>query len=223
VVERRGEWLLRHADGWTNRANSALPLGTAPGSLEETVRACQDFYAARNATPKITVPLPVRRDVARHLAATGWIAAPVVLVQTAVLAAVAGSDDRVQLRLEPSPEFLALVTARKQGLPAAADHVLRAVPAVRFGQATSPDGAVVAVARGAVVDDWLHIGLVEVVPHARRRGLARALSRELAAWAIGLGATRALLQVEQHNEPAVRLYGSLGFGTHHTYVTYRLE
>jgi ribosomal protein S18 acetylase RimI-like enzyme len=222
VVEHRGEWLLRYADGWTNRANSALPLGTAPGSLDETVQACRDFYLARSATPKITAPLPVRRDVARHLDASGWIAAPVVLVQTATLDAVAGPADGVDLRAEPSPGFLALVAARKHGLPAAADHVLREVPAVRFAQATAADGTVVGTARGAVVDGWLHIGLVEIRPESRRQGLARRLSAALAAWAAGLGATRALLQVEQSNEPAVRLYRSLGFTTHHTYVTYRL-
>jgi ribosomal protein S18 acetylase RimI-like enzyme len=225
-----GEWRLRAASGWTNRANSALPLGTGAGSVDETVRACERFYSERGLPPKITVPLPVRRDVARHLDAAGWVAAPVVLVQTAPLAgwpAVPGLD--VDLRSEPSRDFLAMVASRKRpdggpqqqaGLPEAANHVLTAVPAVRFAQAAD-HGSLVAVARGAVVETWLHIGLVAVRPAARRRGYARALSAALAAWAAGSGATAAVLQVEQHNEPAVRLYQSLGFTTHHTYRTYR--
>jgi GNAT superfamily N-acetyltransferase len=122
----------------------------------------------------------------------------------------------------PSPEFLALYGARKQSLPPAAEHVLTAVPAVRFAEACDDQGTLLAIARGAVVDDWLHLGSVEVVEQARRQGLARVVSVALARWALEEGAARAFLQVEQINEPAVRLYQSLGFGPHHTYATYNL-
>jgi ribosomal protein S18 acetylase RimI-like enzyme len=67
----------------------------------------------------------------------------------------------------------------------------------------------------------MHLGLVEVVESARRQGLARAVTQALASWASSSGATRALLQVEEHNTPAVRLYAAMGFHTHHTYITYR--
>jgi ribosomal protein S18 acetylase RimI-like enzyme len=259
-TERLGDWLLRAADGWTNRANSALPLGDAGCDLDEAVRACVAFYTARGLTPKITVPLPVRRDVARHLAAAGWIAQPEVLVQTAALDRVitlaraagqpAGGDIGgaagpgtagavVSLDERPPSDLLSVVAARKQGLPPAAEHVLTAVDAARFAVVRDADGALLACARGAVVEDparrtgsiaaqprpapaqrWLHIALVEVMPHARRRGFGRAVSAALAEWAQGAGATRAVLQVEGHNEPARRLYESLGWRTHHSFVTY---
>ncbi len=228
VVEHLGQWRLRYAEGFTNRANSALPLGTADRPLDEAVQACAAFYRQRGLPPKVTVPLPVRRDVARHLEATGWVAQPLVLVQTAEVGAVATPlsapppppRDPVTLRERPTPEFLALYGARKDGLPASAEHVLTAVPAVRFAEVRDERGTVLAIARGAVVDDWLHLGGVEVVPAARRQGLATAVSAALAVWAREHGATRAVLQVEQRNEPAVRLYERLGFGPHHTYVTY---
>jgi ribosomal protein S18 acetylase RimI-like enzyme len=220
-----GQWRLRYADGWTNRANSALPLGEAGRPLAEAVEECVRFYTDRGAVPKITVPLPVRRDVAAHLAAAGWVGQPVVLVQTAPLTGLAQSAtagaERVVLSDRPSPQFLELAAVRKRSLPAAARHVLCEVSAVRFAEVRHEPGDVLAIARGAVVDQWLHIGLVDVLPHARRQGLARALSAALAVWAGQQGATRALLQVEERNTPAVRLYASLGFGTHHTYVTYQ--
>jgi N-acetylglutamate synthase len=222
-VERLGDWLLRAAEGWTNRANSALPLGDAGLPLAEAVRACREWYTERDLLPRITVPLPVRRDVARHLEATGWTAQPMVLVQTGPLAAMidAAPASQVQLRERPSAEFLAVIRARKAALPASAEHVLTSVPAVRFAEARDHDGTLLAITRGALVEDWLHLGLVEVVPEARRRGLAQATSAALAGWARDLGATRAFLQVEEANEAAVRLYARLGFATHHTYVTYR--
>jgi GNAT superfamily N-acetyltransferase len=87
-------------------------------------------------------------------------------------------------------------------------------PPVRAG------GPPLAVARGVVVGEWLHISLVEVVEAARRRGLARRATRELARWATRLGASGALLQVEEDNAAAVSLYRRLGFHTHHRYVTF---
>lgn len=232
-TEQLGEWLLRAAEGWTNRANSALPLGDAGCSLDEAVAACVAFYTARGLPPKITVPLPVRRDVARHLAAAGWVAQPEVLVQTAALDQVtalargaaggAGADPpgRVTVHERPPADVRAVIAARKEGLPPAAEHVLTAVEAVRFAVVRDAEGALLASARGAIVDRWLHLGLVEVLPHARRRGYGRAVTVALAEWAQQAGATRAVLQVEHHNEPARRLYERLGWRTHHTFVTYR--
>ncbi len=121
----------------------------------------------------------------------------------------------------PSAEFLAVAAARKQSLPTAAQHVLTAVPDVRFAEVRDEDGALLAMARGAVIDDWLHVGLVEVDQASRRRGHARRVSQALAHWAAGVGATRAVLQVEEHNSAAVNLYAGLGFSTHHHYVSYR--
>ncbi len=142
-IELLGGWLLRAADGWTNRANSALPLGDAGISLAETADACRDWYTERGLTPKITVPLPVRRDVARHLDAAGWTAQPLVLVQTAPLAGMidAGPSPQVELRERPSAEFLAVIRARKAALPPSAEHVLTAVPAVRFAEVRTEDGS----------------------------------------------------------------------------------
>ena len=106
-------------------------------------------------------------------------------------------------------------------LPDAAYHVLTGPPQVRFAEVRGDDGALLAMARGAVVRGWLHLGLVEVVPEGRRRGLARRVSLALMEWGLALGATRAVLQVEEHNTAAVELYRGLGFATHHRYVTFR--
>jgi ribosomal protein S18 acetylase RimI-like enzyme len=223
VHERLGEWYLRAADGWTLRANSALPLGDPGCPLTEAVAACADWYTARGLPPAILVPLPVRRDVAAGLTAAGWQAATAVLVQTAPLAGLSAqiTDSGVRLTDQPSPGFLERIAQWKSALPRAAHRVLAGTGPVAFAEV--PDGAAPqATARGAIVDGWLHLGLVEVAPPARRRGLAQAVTIALASWAAAHGAQRALLQVEDSNEAAIALYRRLGFTTHHRYVTYRL-
>lgn len=225
VHEHLGQWILRAADGWTGRANSALPIGDSGRPLDQTVDAVQRWYEDRGLPPMINVPLPLRRDVSDALTRRAWPASPPNLVQVAqisdVVAGWAADTAVVELTNAPSEEFLAIAAARKQSLPTAAMHVLTAVPAVRFAEARDESGALVGMARGAVIADWLHVGLVEVGPSSRRRGLGRKVSRALAHWAAGEGAVRAVLQVEEHNAAAINLYAGLGFSTHHHYVSYR--
>jgi len=238
VRERLGDWWLRSAGGWTGRANSALPVGDPGRPLGDAIDHVQRWYAARDQPALINVPLPLAARVDAVLAERGWPTRPPVLVQTAPLAAVLdavperGDLPAVDLRAAPAPAWLDLVAARKAGggpsvLPASARHVLTRVDQVRFAHVYAGaergrrEADLLAVARGAVTGQgrWLGITLVEVVPDARRRGLARHLTAALARWASSLGATDAFLQVEEHNAPARALYERLGFTTHHTYVT----
>ncbi|AVT33956.1 GNAT family N-acetyltransferase [Plantactinospora sp. BC1] len=265
VRERLGDWLLRTAEGWSGRANSALPVGDPDRPLDEAIDAVQRWYAERGRPAMVNVPLPLAAPLGAALDERGWTARPLVLVQTAplttILETVPARPDlpAPELAETASPEWFALAAQRKARqtrryarldadgagpavdaerpadpgapaeLPAAARHILTAVRQVRFVHlyATPPtdgpgDGPeLVAVARGTVTgqDRWLGLSLIEVVPAARRRGLAQHMIRALAEWAAGLGASRAFLQVEEHNEAAVSLYRRLGFTTHHTYQT----
>ncbi|MEH0845336.1 GNAT family N-acetyltransferase, partial [Micromonospora sp. CPCC 205711] len=126
----------------------------------------------------------------------------------------------VGLAAAPSEDWLAVAAGRKGGLPEAARHVLTAVDRVRFAH-VYVDGTLVAIGRGTVTGEgrWLGLSLIEVVPQARRRGLAGRVIRALVGWAVAEGASHAFLQVEQRNTAAVALYRGLGFTTHHTYLT----
>lgn len=63
--------------------------------------------------------------------------------------------------------------------------------------------------------DWLCIENLHVAPEVRRRGHARALITALLEWGAEQGAGTAWLHVETRNAPAIALYESLGFRTHH--------
>ncbi|MEU1395654.1 GNAT family N-acetyltransferase [Micromonospora zamorensis] len=245
---RIGDWLLRSADGWTGRANSALPIGDPDRPLAAAVDEVERWYAEQGQPAMINTPLPLAAPVGTELDARGWTARPPTLVQTAPLplpapssvdtppatgrvdladgqASAGGQAGRwesvvVELATAPSEGWLAVAAGRKGGLPDAARHVLTAVDQVRFAHGYV-DGMLVAVGRATVTGQgrWLGLSLIEVSPEARRQGLARQVIDELAAWGVSAGATRVFLQVEQHNTAAVGLYQRLGFVTHHTYLT----
>lgn len=227
TVHRLGDWLLRSAQGWTNRANSALPVGDAGLPLEAAITACEHWYADRGQTAMISVPLPLRRDLDGALTARGWQPYPMVLVQVAdlgdVIARAPSADAAVVVELAPTPSdaMMSAIGARKSPLPPSALGILTGPAQVRFAEVRDLSGALVASARGAVVDEWMHLGLVDVAERARRKGLAQRVTESLSRWAHDAGARRAVLQVEERNTPAVALYERLGFRTHHRYRTYR--
>ncbi|MEV6816213.1 GNAT family N-acetyltransferase [Micromonospora sp. NPDC051296] len=229
---RLGDWLLRAADGWTGRANSALPVGDPDRPLPSALDAVERWYADRGQPALVNTPLPLAAPVGAELDLRSWGSRPPVLVQIAPLTALTGSRPAlgagaepaarfvVELAAAPSADWLEVAAGRKGGLPDAARHVLTAVDQVRFAHVYA-DGALVAVGRGTVTGRgrWLGLCLIEVLPAARRQGLAARLIRALADWAAEAGATDAFLQVEQSNAAAVALYRKLGFTTHHTYLT----
>ncbi|MCF0093890.1 GNAT family N-acetyltransferase [Micromonospora sp. MH99] len=257
---RLGDWLLRSAEGWTGRANSALPIGDPDRPLPAAVDAVELWYADRGRPAMINTPLPLAAPVGAELDERGWDSRPPTLVQTAPLplatpaARIPGVSTAepggtvggprvgvgaqrselgrpgiavdepggvvVEVVTAPSADWLAVAAGRKGGLPDAARHVLTAVDQVRFAHGYV-DGTLVAIGRGTVTGEgrWLGLSLIEVLPALRRQGLARRVIGELAAWGATAGATHAFLQVEQHNAAAVALYRTLGFTTHHTYLT----
>ena len=99
----------------------------------------------------------------------------------------------------------------------ATEAVLTGSPAQLFASA-SAGGQVVAVARlGLVAGGWAGLYGVWVDPEHRGHGLARALTGALAAQAGPRGIRSLYLQTLHTNEPATRLYASLGFAPHHGY------
>ncbi len=227
VQSRLGAWVLRAAENWTGRANSALAVGDPDRTLEAAIDAVTRWYAARGQQALINAPMPLAAPVNTALDERGWTSRPLTLVQTAPLATLlAGTPPvadlpPVTLADTPTDDWLTMVAEHKGTLPAAAVRVLTGVPGTVFAQVRDADGDLLAVARGTVTgpDRWHGISLLQTAPQARRRGLGAHVVRAMARWAEQHGATRAYLQVEERNTAAVALYGRLGFTTHHTYLT----
>ncbi|WP_432985824.1 GNAT family N-acetyltransferase [Dactylosporangium sp. CA-233914] len=225
-----GDWLLRATDGWTQRANSALAIGSPDLDLPDAIDFVQHWYHERALVPAMSVPIPLFQRLDDELDRRGWTAMPLAQVMTAPIEPLATElpeppPGRIELANEPSDAWLTAMSGRKGPLPSSARHVLTDVPHVRFAAWYDEEGTLQATARGCVADPesrWLGLTLIGVNEHFRRRGLAQRLIAALAAWSLELGARDAYLQVEQRNTAATTLYARLGFTVHHVYSCRRL-
>ena len=226
-TEPLGDWLLRAAEGFTGRANSALPLGAPGVPLPEAVAAVERWYRRRALPPMIVVPGVLHHSTPPGpledlLTERGWVPRPgPAFVMTAAIADIpARPDTEVRLDTEPDASWLALYRYRGQDLPPIARTLMMSAPWQAFASVRR-DGRAVAVGRisvaGAPGEQWGAITAVEVDPAWQRRGLAAALTSALAAAAARRGARHVLLQVETGNAPARALYFRCGFGDSHRY------
>jgi N-acetylglutamate synthase len=226
-TERLGDWLLRAAEGFTGRANSALPLGDPGVPLPEAVEVAEDWYRRRALPPMIVVPGILDQGAPRGpleslLAERGWQPRPgPAFVMIAAIADIPARTDG-DVRLDPGPDesWLALYRFRGQDLPPIARTLLTSAPWQAFATVRR-DGRAVACGRISVAgppgEQWGAITAVEVDPAWQRQGLGAALTSALAAAAASRGARRVLLQVETDNAPARALYFRCGFRDSHRY------
>jgi len=217
-----GGWLLRAADGFTGRANSALAVGDPGLPLAAAITEVTRWYRARGLPPMVAIPHPLGQPgssaVDRFLGdELGWPVRPgAATVMTAAPGAVAGATAGVDVDAEPDEAWLALYRFHGRRPPPVSRRLLMSAPWQAFGSVREA-GATVAVGRVAMAGDWAGLTAVEVHPRHRRRGLGRAITGALAAAAADDGATGLYLQVQDDNPAAHRLYSGMGFADHHAY------
>jgi GNAT superfamily N-acetyltransferase len=225
-----GGWLLRAADGFTGRANSALAVGD-PGLPPATAIArVREWYRARGLPAMIAVPYPLGRpqasEIDRLLRERGWplrsgpatvmTAAPGPIARAAGPIARAAGEPRVDVDSKPDDDWLARYHYRGQQPPPIVRRLLMSAPWQAFGSVREA-GRTLAVGRVAVAAGWAGLTAVEVHPDHRRRGLATAITAALAAEVAARGVTGIYLQVEDGNAAARAVYRRAGFTDHHGY------
>jgi GNAT superfamily N-acetyltransferase len=248
-TERLGGWLLRAAGGFTNRANSVLPLGPPERAPADAVAAVVAWYEARGLPPCAAAPEPRHDDpdadvlagAAAAFAAAGFrplagAGADVLVAPTAALRSPGLTPPdglRVVLLDEPDAAWRARYHYRGQPLAEPGLALLRSAPRRVFaavlsggdgtgtGTGTGTGEETIAVARCSVASAWAGVTAVEVAPEHRRRGLARLLLAACAEWAWREGAGSTYVQVGETNDAAKRLYLGAGFEPHHSYAYLR--
>ena len=225
-----GEWLLRAADGFTGRANSALPLGDPGAPLDEALDYVTGWYRARRLPATIAVPLPLAlpddpsaRGLDAELTERGWATRPgpaLVMVADLPLAEQASelpAGAAVAADADPDEGWLAHYHYRGTDTrPPVMRDVLTSARDQAFMSIRAESG-VLAIARLSIADGWAGLTAVEVDPGHRRAGLGRAITAAACAEAVARGVRRVFLQVEEGNAGARALYERCGFRYSHRY------
>lgn len=217
VEGRIGDWSLRWADGFTARANSALAIGDPGKPVPAALKDVCDFAHAHRLPAVVQV---IQDTPAEHaIADAGWVGHSghakgfEVSVQTLSLSP-APETSQVEILDEPTSAWWELATGKAE--PTDAQQYVLGTGKIGYG-VVAVDGVTAGSIRGAIVGEWLHVAVVEVLPEFRRRGLASALMRVIGNWGLAQGATSGVLQVSMSNPGAHALYASLGWTEHHRY------
>jgi len=213
-------WRLRFSRGYTKRANSINALCPEAPTDDETVRALEGAYRARNQQPVWRLSPLAPAGINDRLVSPAYRTIERSLVQVAPLRADAVADPDVRIDAELTPQWLGAFAVHSPVPPHHRDTMHRMLAAIAPPKGfafVQQDGEPLAMAIGVVQGDHMGLFDVLVMPQARRRGLARRLTESLYAWAYAQGARFAYLQVVATNRAAMPLYAAQGFRTLYAY------
>ena len=222
-VEEIDGWLLRAANGVTNRANSVLPLAAAlsdqkGSSIAGKIEIAKQFYNARNLPTIFHLALPTWNDLFENLlAAVGQVT---IRANTMVADLVEQNYEvpagfEIVKSSQVSKEWLAV-----HATPGVED-IVSACPST-FLTLNYGDQAI-ATARISINGGWSSITRIYLARDFRGNGLGKLITLAAIQESIKQGVTKAVLQVDAQNNVAIGIYESLGFNFHHEYVYLELS
>lgn len=224
-VDWDGQWVRRASGGYTKRSNSVQCLDPADDADSAArIAASRAWFAARGLPAVVRITPLASPALVAELDAQGWAD-----IETSCLFAMALNlhepDPRADIHAVLDPAFL----DAQQYLQAYSDDtrdrmaaLLAVIEVPAAGMVLrGPDGSPVASGLMAVADGIAVTGNVVTHPHHRRQGYAGAMMRTGLAWAHGLGAHTAALNVVGDNHAAQALYRGMGY-THQYDYSYRI-
>ena len=227
--EHLGDWLLRSAEGFTGRANSVLAVGDSGFSPSDAVDRCVDWYARLGLPALFQIAGPVGFDPSDHpvvaeIDRRGGRCSPRVAVMTAAVREIALARSAIAVTVDattrPTDQWWRAASPRTIDRRTVAARVLAGVEDGRY--LTLCDTAPRANTRLAYSPGWVGLFDLHVAEAFRGKGFGRTLVGAAAREADRRGVRSMYLQVSSDNAPAIGLYESLGFSTHHEYIYARL-
>jgi GNAT superfamily N-acetyltransferase len=224
---RDGQWVMRAANGYTNRANSVQSLDpNDDGDVAARLERIGQWYDERG-LPVICRVTPLAGPALLDKLDKEWIAYGHSHVMAMDLEARSFvTDENAALVAVNSPEWLG-AQHRLQGYDGATVQRLRQIVERFETPATGitlrdADATPLAAAYMVVVDGLVFPGNVVTDAAQRGKGYGRRLMQSGFAWAREAGARRAVVQVAADNPPAIALYTGLGYAHQYDYHYRRL-
>ncbi|MEO0561130.1 MAG: GNAT family N-acetyltransferase [Chloroflexota bacterium] len=216
-------WLLQMANGYTRRANSALPIKTSSLPPAQKIDHVERFYRARGLRPRFKMSPAVQPpDLDEMLAARDYgISGKTDVMMRTVFGNRLPKMEDFDTTPEPSEAWFETLFALNDVAPEHQDTARAMLTTGRRVQARFAsvyrDGERIGV--GVLALNVAYAGLFDVVvaPGHRGQGHGRRMMQGLLHWAKVAGSHGVYLQVTQENTPAQKLYQSLGFETAYSY------
>ncbi len=209
-----GDWRLRYARGFSGRANSATALHDGATLSDADIDAIEDFYRARNLPALIRLTPFVDTGLDGRLADRGYATKSASDYRLTSLKGPRGFEPGLMHTDTPTRAWIddfGRLNGRTDFNPETMVAMLERIEARATFASLIEDGHRVAVGMGVLHDGLMEVQSIAVTATLRNRGLGRRLVGGLLAWGCSNGADAAILSVEATNDPAIRLYTSLGF------------
>ncbi|WP_230530106.1 GNAT family N-acetyltransferase [Microvirga roseola] len=215
-------WILRLANGYSKRANSATPLMPGAALDDDLLDTMIARFVEANVRPTFRLNGLQAADADQRLAERGFqeIEATCVMV-VPVREGDCAVDPEVRLQAEVTKRWVREAAESYGGDKADDSTLMQIVSRIRQKAAFATlDLDEKPVAWGLGVVERGYVGLYDIVvsPELRGIGLGRRVVSSLMAWGYQEGAHTAYLQVREENEVARSLYRSLGFGDAYRYT-----
>lgn len=216
-----GEWMLRAADGYSRRANSALAIGVPVQGVEAALDHVERWFRSREIQPCVKVTPLASLAVIEAMDARGWtLATPSrVLRREADPIPDTPRDLDVSWSSKVSdPWFESLATWDAESLSAASHHraLLERMPDARFATLRR-QGRVAGTLVASIDGDQAHLYDLVLDPALRGQGIGSSFLRQILSDLFRDGARSATLQVLESNTTARTLYDRTGFVDVHGY------
>jgi N-acetylglutamate synthase len=215
-------WLLRFSDGYSSRCNSVSTHGFH-GKLDSDINAVEEAYRSRRLAPQFQISPATRPPgLEQALIARGYKHKPTTVLMVAEAAAIAASSHGVQILSAPDADFVRL-TLEGSHSPADGQERLTTLARITLPKAyvvARSGGETVSCGASVVTDDWASVYVMRTATQHRRKGHGQRVLQGIAQWALGQGASKLYLQVDETNLAGRALYARAGFRDGYRYLHY---
>lgn len=220
-----GDWVVRMANGYSGRANSASPVRAGADLDGPAFELIERLFRAQGLAPCIRVTPLAAAGLRARIDARGYRFKDGSFGMITPAAAVPMPEGLV-IEAEPVEDWIQSISRFQVPAKRNPVHLAAIVGNIRMkaGFATLHDAGQARAFGMCVVERGMaEIGAVMVDEAVRGRGLGRQLVSGLMAWAAANGAQSAYLQVDRSNSVAINLYRSMGYRVAYAYDTLLLS
>lgn len=215
-------WLLRFSYFYTHRTNSVEQIGPSALPIPEKIAYCEDVYR-KWGTPCIFKISPlISPDFDARLEHSQYVvqhSTNVMVIPELCRYPESGAPVDISSFIPRTwiDALFALKGTTNVMHRMVVPSMYRAIPKETICASIHEGGRIVATGLGILDREYIGIYAIHVHPDCRRRHFASTICRTILNRGLERGARRAYLQVVRNNDPAIRLYSSLGFSYLYNY------